>query len=85
MKTLRYSWRKPSTLPERIELFDHVTLQPAAVILSVSRRYQWSRTTSILVHGAPPTEGVHTSLEEAKQAIVAELPDAEELCRTKPR
>jgi|GEM_PF-4411633 len=86
METLRrYFWRKPSDVPDRLELCDTITAKPAAVILNVSRKWHWKRSTSVMLHGAPPAEGVQSQLEEAKEAVVAELPDAEQLRRKKPR
>jgi len=85
MRQSRYYWQKPSDLPDRIELMDSVTKRPAAVILSVSRRWHWRRETSLLMHGALPAEGRHNLLDEAKLAVVNGLPDAPDLCRKKPR
>ncbi|WP_254506524.1 hypothetical protein [Anatilimnocola floriformis] len=82
----RYAWRKPSNLPERVELIDRVTSQVVAVVEHVGRDWQWRRNTSQLVHGAPPSEGMQTSLEDAKQAVLNGLPDAPaEIQVRKPR
>lgn len=72
----RYQWKKNSDLPERVELIDVVTTQQAAVILNISRRWHWKRSTSVMIHGAPPAEGVDMRLSSAKKAVVAGLPDA---------
>ena len=70
INSLRYFWSKPSDLPERVELIDKITSHPAAVIHFVNRRYQWKRTTSELIHGAPPAEGHCDTLMQAKISIL---------------
>lgn len=67
---LRYHWAKPSDLPERVELIDKVTSQPAAVILIIDRQYEWQRNTSTMIHGAPPADGKCSSLQEAKERVL---------------
>jgi hypothetical protein len=67
-------WRKPSDLPERIELIDNVTKLPIAEITSMGRDYKWTRKTSALLHGAPPAEGIARGLAEAKTHVLDGLP-----------
>jgi hypothetical protein len=71
----RYRWAKPSDLPDRIELIDNISSQHIAVITIDGRTYRWRRTTTILLHGAPPTEGNATSLTLAKVRVLDGLPD----------
>ncbi|WP_425613641.1 hypothetical protein NA78x_003476 [Anatilimnocola sp. NA78] len=63
----RYQWRKPSDLPDRLELIDAMTGQPAAIILTIGRRFVWSRFTNTLIHGIRSGEGECDSLSAAQQ------------------
>jgi hypothetical protein len=82
----RYYWQKQSDLPERVELMDTVTRQPAAVIENVGRKWRWKRSTTVLLHGAPPGEGNVVYLDDAREAILDGLPDAPSFLRgKKPR
>ncbi|WP_254509382.1 hypothetical protein [Anatilimnocola floriformis] len=72
---LRYHWTKPSDLPERLELIDRITGHSVAVIQTVSRQYEWKRSTSAIIHGAPPAEGECETLSDAKIQVEAGLPN----------
>ena len=71
----RYEWRKPSDLPDRLELIDKVTKQIIAEIVSIGRKWLWGRKTSLLLHGAIPAEGVAVGLTQAKIRVLDGLPE----------
>lgn len=71
----RYEWRKPSDLPDRLELIDKVANYVIAEIVSMGRKWQWRRKTSILLHGAPPPEGISPGLTQAKVRVLDGLPE----------
>ena len=66
----RYHWMKPSDLPDRLELIDNVSGKPVATIFSIGREWQWTRSTSVLLHGAPSAEGNCRSLTTAKDQVL---------------
>ncbi|WP_425613650.1 hypothetical protein NA78x_003485 [Anatilimnocola sp. NA78] len=70
----RYRWVKPSDKPERVELIDNVTSQRVAIITEVNRRWAWTRSTTILLHGAPSADGLEASLAQAKAQVLDGLP-----------
>lgn len=72
---MRYQWRKPSDLPDRIELVDTTTTQVIAVITGVGREWQWQRKTTRLLHGTPAGEGITKTLTQAKIAVLEGLAD----------
>jgi len=74
MTQQRYSWQKPSDLPDRVELVDSIAKCIVAVVTSVGRDWTWNRSTSVLLHGAPPTAGNCRSLTEAKLKVLDGLP-----------
>ena len=73
---VRYMWRKPSNVPDRIELFDVCANCVIAEVVLVNRRWFWTRKTSVLLHGAPPISGTSRLLSDAKAKIHEGLPDA---------
>jgi hypothetical protein len=73
----RYRWTKTTGRPRRLHLIDGVSAQPIAVIFQdASRRWHWSRKTSLLLHGAPPADGRSATLDEAKRRTLEGLPSA---------
>ena len=73
MNSNRFRGVKPSDLPERVELIDNTTSQQIAVITNLGRTWQWQRKTTLLLHGAPPADGLATSLTKAKIKILEGL------------
>ncbi len=74
---IRYHWTEPNGSPPRIELIDDFTLAQVAVILGDrSGKWHWSRYTNLALHGALPQYGTTTTLDEAKRAVVTDLPNA---------
>ena len=73
----RYQWRKPSDLPDRLELVDGVTSKPIATIMQTGQDWSWKRSTAVLLHGAPPAEGFAKSLAKAKECVVKGLPNGQ--------
>jgi hypothetical protein len=71
----RYEWRKPSDLPDRLELIDRVTKYIIAEIVSIGRTWEWRRKTSLLLHGAGPAEGIAKGLTQAKVQVLDGLPE----------
>jgi hypothetical protein len=71
----RYRWVKPSDLPDRVELIDTGTNHAIAEILRVGRMWQWRRKTTLLLHGAPPADGVAKGLTQAKVKVLDGMPD----------
>ncbi|WP_425613634.1 hypothetical protein NA78x_003469 [Anatilimnocola sp. NA78] len=65
---------KPGDIPERVELIDNVTSQGVAVINEVNRRWAWTCSTTILLHGAPSADGLEPSLAQAKARVLDGLP-----------
>jgi hypothetical protein len=70
----RYEWRKPSDLPAHLELIDTITRHPIGIFLGLGRKWHWQRRTTVLLHGAPPTEGICGQLNEAKERLLDGLP-----------
>jgi hypothetical protein len=75
MKEQRYRWRKPSDLPDRVELFDTATNHRVGLITAAGRTWTWNRSTSVLLNGAPPADGTARSLTQAKVRVLDGLPD----------
>jgi hypothetical protein len=69
----RYRWSKSSDLPDRKELIDRITSQRAAIIVAVNRQFDWKCNTSMMFHGAPPTEGTCTTLLAGKRKVMSGL------------
>jgi hypothetical protein len=76
MNVERYRWVRQGEPPECIELVDTVANRPIAKIMSLGRKWQWRRETSLLLHGAPPAEGTTVRLTDAKKCVLTGLPDA---------
>jgi hypothetical protein len=74
--TERYYWQEAETIPARIELMDKIATNCVAVIAEDEQgRWHWKRSTSQLMHGAPPIEGSSASLPQAKRKVLQDLPD----------
>jgi hypothetical protein len=66
----RYLWKKPSDLPDRLELIDSGSNRIVAVITQAGRFWQWRRSTTPIFDGAPASEGECLSLLEAKDKVL---------------
>jgi hypothetical protein len=71
----RYHWKKPSDLPDRVELIDSGSNRIVAVITQAGRHWQWRRSTTSIFDGAPAGEGECLSLVEAKDKVLDGLPN----------
>lgn len=73
----RYTWQhKPA--PPRYELVDRVCSSAVAIIVFDGERqeWEWTRFTTRVLHGAPPTQGsTNADLQTAKQQVLMGLRD----------
>ncbi|WP_254513386.1 hypothetical protein [Anatilimnocola floriformis] len=72
--TKRFVWRPLTNDAGQLELFDTGTSRQVAVITGEGSHYQWTRSTSLLLHGAPPAAGEETTLLRAKIAVLTGIP-----------
>ena len=72
----RYFWSQGTGEESTYSLIDRISSKEVATIVYLKsvRRWQWSRHTTALLHGAVAVEGTSKLLAEAKRSIEAGLP-----------
>jgi hypothetical protein len=73
----RYFWDCRQGNDATYVLIDRVSAGEIATIryLTSVRKWQWSRRTTLLLHGAAPAEGTTKLLADAKSAVQDGLPN----------